>query len=496
MNNKSAWPQTRAVLAAAALLAGALPAPASASDADEPLTAAEAREIAKEAFLWGMHPVSIYHLRYNFTQNEKSPRLVGVNRLSWDRSPMKALPRIATTPNATTLYGVGFLDLSKEPAVITVGEVKDRYWSVQLHDNYARWWHMIGSQFNAPGPVRRLLIGPNWSGDLPDGFVGADIVRSPSDFAGVLARVALTDDTPEDLALVNGIQDRFTVMSLSAWIAAGRKDVKAEDVPMTRGEFPTYPGMETVAEPGKLGGVDLLRWVSLVLNDPSFTKQTDSHKEITALARFERLGLKAGSPFDPAKLTPEVVAAIEEGIKDGKKDVLALSDEGAGVERNGWDFSSDLDYRDTDWRQRARYGLIAVLAPVPSRSHVGTFCMKDSEGRPLSGEHRYTITFDLKNMPPVTEFWEMPLYDSEGYFYDNPIDRYSLNSYMLERGKLHTADGKLVIYVQHDEPIDANQRQNWLPAPKDGFRFTARFYGPSTPLIDGTYDMPGVVRAD
>jgi hypothetical protein len=25
---------------------------------------------------------------------------------------------------------------------------------------------MIGSQFNAPGPVRRLLIGPNWSGKL------------------------------------------------------------------------------------------------------------------------------------------------------------------------------------------------------------------------------------------------------------------------------------------------------------------------------------------
>ena len=251
--------------------------------ADEPLTPAEAREIAKEAFYWGMHPVALYHLRYNFVQNEKSPKLVGVNRLGWDRSPMKALPRIATTPNATTLYGVGFLDLSKEPAVVTVAEVKDRYWSVQFHDNYARWWHMIGSQFDAPGPVRRLLIGPNWSGDLPDGFVGADIVRSPSDCAGVLARVALTDDTPEDLAIVNGIQDRFTVMSLSAWIAAGGKDVKTEDVPMVKGAYPTYPGMETVAEPGKLGGVDFLRWVSLVLNDSSFTKQTDGHQEITAL---------------------------------------------------------------------------------------------------------------------------------------------------------------------------------------------------------------------
>ncbi len=460
------------------------------------LTAAEAKAIAKEAFLWGMHPVAIYHLRYNFAQDEKGPRYVGINRLSWDRKPQKALPRLVTTPNATTLYGHAMLDLSKEPVVITVPEIKDRYWSIQLYDNYARWWHLIGNQFNAPGPVRRLLIGPNWSGELPEGFVGADIVQSTSDFAGLAARIALTDDTDDELKVVNAIQDRITVMSLSQWNAAGRKDVKAEDVPLTKGDYPSYPGMETVKEPGRLKGVDFLRWVSLVLNDPSFTKQTDGHQEIEAFARLERLGLKAGSPFDPSRFTPELAAAVEEGIEEGKKDVLALLADSSGGHRNGWEFKNDLGYKDTDWRQRALWGLIAILTPVPSQSHTGAFCLKDSKGRPLSGEHRYTITFDLNDMPPVTEFWEIPLYDREGYFYDNPIDRYTLNSYMLKRGKLHTEGGKLVIYVQHDEPTDPKQRQNWLPAPKDGFQFAARFYGPYTPVIDGSYNMPGVVRVE
>ena len=183
----------------AALFAAVLLTPLAAPGADETLTPAEAKEIAKEAFLWGMHPVAIYHLRFSFAQNELNPRAAGINRLSWFREPMKALPRVATTPNATTLYGVGMFDLSEEPAVIIVPEIEDHYWSVQLHDNYSRWWHMIGSQFNAPGPVRRLLIGPNWSGDLPDGFVGADIVQSQSDFAGVLARVALPDVTEEEV---------------------------------------------------------------------------------------------------------------------------------------------------------------------------------------------------------------------------------------------------------------------------------------------------------
>jgi hypothetical protein len=55
------------------------------------LTPVEAKAIGKEAFLWGMHPIAIYHLRYNFAQNKKSPRCVGINRVSWDRKPMKAL---------------------------------------------------------------------------------------------------------------------------------------------------------------------------------------------------------------------------------------------------------------------------------------------------------------------------------------------------------------------------------------------------------------------
>jgi len=184
---------------------------------------------------------------------------------------------------------------------------------------------------------------------------------------------------------------------------------------------------------------------------------------LLALERFARIGLKPGAPFDPGMLYPEIIAAVSEGIEQGRSDALAAAQEVTGVNRNGWDFSSDLDYKDTDWLQRAGYGMIAVLAPVPSQSHLGSFCLTDSNGDPLSGQHRYTITFDLEDMPPVTEFWEIPLYDNEGYFVDNPIDRYSLNSYMLESGKLHTEKGKFIIYVQTEEPTDPRQRQNWLP---------------------------------
>ena len=81
-------------------------------------------------------------------------------------------------------------------------------------------------------PVQRIGTGeaavdrPELDRKATCGVVGADIVQSQSDFA-VLARVALTDDVADELKAVNAIQDRVTVMSLSHWIAAGQKEVKA-----------------------------------------------------------------------------------------------------------------------------------------------------------------------------------------------------------------------------------------------------------------------------
>jgi hypothetical protein len=178
---------------------------------------------------------------------------------------------------------------------------------------------------------------------------------------------------PDELKAVNTVQDHITVMSLSQWIAAGKKDVRAEDVPLTKAAYPSYPGMENVRVPGRLKGIDFLRWVSLILNDPSLTKQADGHKEIEAFSRFEWLGLKAGEIFDPDKLSPDIKAAVEAGIEDGRNAVIARISQVTGIDMNGWSLTTDLGYKDTDWLDRARYGYIAIVAPVPRGSHTGAY---------------------------------------------------------------------------------------------------------------------------
>jgi hypothetical protein len=50
----------------------------------EQLSKDQSRALAKETFLWGMHPIAIYNLRYMHLQNERSPFFVGIARLSWE----------------------------------------------------------------------------------------------------------------------------------------------------------------------------------------------------------------------------------------------------------------------------------------------------------------------------------------------------------------------------------------------------------------------------
>jgi hypothetical protein len=60
--------------------------------------------------------------------------------------------------------------------------------------------------------------------------------------------------------------------------------------------------------------MDLMQLVSLVLNDPSMTKRTNSLKEAETLIRLAKINLAEGQAFDPKALTGVQRKAIEEGV--------------------------------------------------------------------------------------------------------------------------------------------------------------------------------------
>jgi hypothetical protein len=124
-------------------------------------------------------------------------------------------------------------------------------------------------------------------------------------------------------------------------------------------------------------------------------------------------------------------------------------------------FGVDLN----DYSAMGYYGLAALFRPVPCWSHTTLSLFYDADGRPLDGATRYTLTFDVNHLPPVSDFWEIPIYDQAGYFVDNEVNRYAVNSYIYKNGDFVVKDGKLTFYLQKDKPSAPDQSQHWLPIP-------------------------------
>src|SRR6195952_4055290 len=209
-------------LAAAALMvttaAGCSPqkdaGPTGVSPAPPPSTvsAADARAIAKDAYVYGFPIVDNYRVMYSYFVNKDDPEYKG----DWNQIHNTARvsppddPAIQT-PNSDTPYSAVGADLRTEPLVLTVPPVEqDRYYSLQFVDGYTYNFHYVGSRTTGNGGGKYLLAGPNWKGDKPEGV--NEVIRSDTDLAFVLYRTQLFG--PSDLDSVKEIQAGYQVSPL------------------------------------------------------------------------------------------------------------------------------------------------------------------------------------------------------------------------------------------------------------------------------------------
>ena len=452
--------------------------------------------VAERAYLYGLQQAIFYGQRWIYTQNDAKANDIysGTNRFFWVRKQITPdFPVV--TPNATTLYGSGFLDLRDGPVVIEVPEITDRYFSVQIMDPYGIFRIIVGSPFNGTKARKYILLPPGFDGNVPADFPTTDIVQWPSKTAYGVVRMAVETGTDSEIATINAYQDQVTVTPLAKWLSNGHKGIAQADQDIVPGDFVVPAGLPdyAVGQVDKQTAEQFYTLLNVILNDASMPVLEDSLAESEMLVQLRSIGIGKGLAFDWEKLTADQQAALEAGFKAGFESVRNTLKSNL-INMNGWGIVRNDGGFETKWMDRAVIADAAWAAPDKNISHGGAFLFTDADGKPLSGANKYTLTFNMDDLPPVTQFWSIPIYDGNGYFVANEINRYTVNSFMLDAGDLVVKDGKLGIYVQHAKPTDSDQAKNWLPAPKAGFRFTSRFYGPHAPLTDGTYNMPKVVR--
>ena len=129
----------------------------SAASAQAGVTPAEARAIAKEAYIYGFPLVDNYRVQYSYFVDRASPEF----KAPWNQ--ITNIPRVFTpadtavqTPNSDTPYSWMGLDLRAEPIVLTLPPIEmERYFSVQFTDAYTFNFDYLGTRHHRQ-PGRKL----------------------------------------------------------------------------------------------------------------------------------------------------------------------------------------------------------------------------------------------------------------------------------------------------------------------------------------------------
>jgi hypothetical protein len=439
-------------------------AQASAETATVTATPDEARSIAKDAYVYAYPMLFNYKTLYEQVLDHSSKSYVGgFGKFRNYSQPYGPENKDIVTPNNDTPYSWAWLDLRREPWVLTVPAVKDdRYYVFQWIDLFTYNFAYVGSRTTGNGAGHYLFAGPNWHGDTPKGI--DKVFRSETDIILTLGRTALSG--PADVKNVQAIQKHYQLTPLSAF------EHTSAPPPAPAVSFPKW-------DEAKATSIDFISYLNFMLQ---FAQPTAA-SEVPLMQRFAKIGIVPGQAFDPAALPPATREAIEQGVADGK----AALTEAQKHTTSSYDLFGSRQDLSSDYMKRAVAAAMGIYGNTKEEAvYAGTRVNADRQQ--LLGSQPYVIHFDKKDLPPAKFFWSMTMYDLPGrHLVANPIHRYSIGD--RTKGIQYGADGSLDIYVQHTSP-GADKESNWLPAPEGAYTVIARIYGPQASVFDGTWKFP------
>jgi hypothetical protein len=435
------------------------------------VTQEEAMAIGVDAYIYGYPLVTMEMTRRVMTN---VPKPEGTRAPMGQFVRMREYPTAAyrdvTAPNADTLYTVAWIDVSKEPWVFSVPDMKERYFLMPMLDGWTDVFQAPGKRTTGTKAKTYAITGPNWQGKLPS---GVREYKSPTGLVWILGRIYCTG-TPDDYKAVHALQDKFSLVPLSAYQKAytpapGRVE-PAVDM--------KTPVREQV---NRMDAGSYFNLLAQLMKDNPPAKD-----DAPILARMAQIGIVPGQDFDIAKLDPAVAQGLQNVPKAGFEKIMAHF-KNAGVDVNGWLFSTKTGLYGTDYLQRAFITAIGLGANRPQDAIYPTSEMA-ANGKHYDGANKYVIHFPKGQMPPVNGFWSLTMYDADYFFVQNPLNRYTLSS----RSKFKTnKDGSVDLFIHNTSP-GKGQESNWLPAPAGRFILMLRFYWPKDAIIDGTWKLPAV----
>lgn len=430
--------------------------------------------IALDAYIYG-YPLVTMELTKRVMTNVAKPE--GTRAPQGQVIKLRAYPdatfRDVTAPNADTLYTTSFFDVGDEPWVLSIPDMKGRYFLLPFLSGWTDVFEVPGTRTTGTQAQTFLITGPNWSGTVP---AGMSQLKAPTSIVWLLGRIYCTG-TPEDYAAVHALQDQFKLQPLSTY---------GKDYVPPAGKVDPSIDMKTSVrdQVNDLSSVEYFTLLAQLLK-----RNPPSAADAPALEKFARIGLIPGQDFDPKFVESRWEAHLPK-LAQSRILLHFMSRDGDMSRVNGWTYTTKAGVYGTNYLQRALVTYIGLGANRPQDAIYPT-SLKPSLLTSYEGTNKYTIRFEKGQLPPVKGFWSLTMYDEDMFFVANPINRYSMS---IRTNPKFEDDGSLVIYIQNESP-GAGKEANWLPAPKGKFSLMLRLYWPdeSQPsIIDGSWVIPPV----
>ena len=373
------------------------------------------------------------------------------------------------SPNNDTLYSIAWLDLLKEPLILSVPDVGNRYYTIEIasfdSDNFA----YVGMRTTGTKAGNYAIVGPSWKGELPTGVQKLTPSRTPSAF--ILGRTLLRG--PDDLPAIHAVMAQYKLTPFSLWGKPGA----------------TAPESYDALKPFDRKTDRLADWKTM---NATMAENPPPSRHGLLLNQFAQIGIGPGLDVD--RLDEATKRGLARAAIDGRNLLDAAIRQGARQKNvNGWNYPPpDMGRagdKDDFLLRAALQSMWGIVANDPAEAiYLNT--STDPNGQQLTGANRYVIHFPTGGLPEVKAFWSITLYDARHNLVANPIKRYALG----DRDKLKfNANGSLDIYIQNESP-NADKQPNWLPAPNGEFNLVLRSYLPSAAIQEQRWTPPPVQK--
>jgi hypothetical protein len=358
------------------------------------------------------------------------------------------------TPNNDTVYSGAVLDFGDEPMIVSLPDIEDRYWSLQVADPYTDNQFYVGSRPTGGKGGHHAFVAPGWKGELPPGVVEH---RMNYDSAMIALRIGVIPGDEADLRGLNKLQRQAKITSLGNFADESKRGQAT--IPAAAFTRPHFEG-------------DLAFYQMMAA---MMTRFPPAPQHAAVVNQFKLIGLEPGRPFNPDALDEPTRRGLIRALATGPQ-IMKWKVKYRGTPYpTRWNNLHPGTYN-FDYFDRAAGALEGLF--VHDREEAVYFSTYESaDANFLDGSKNYRLHFDKDELPPTLDngFWSLTMYGLDFQLVHNPIDRFSIGD--RTPGLQYNADGSLDIYIQSTPP--EGRESNWLPSPPDGiFRVNYRIYLP------------------